>query len=68
MSTSAREGPGVPVEKKGLSKYMSRMKTVLKRGDGSKRLSFSGKSPVVARYVHVRPELIFLNIQRLYRT
>jgi len=39
MSTPAREGPEVP-KKKGL---LSRMKTVLKRSDGSKRLSFSSK-------------------------
>ncbi|KAH7342262.1 hypothetical protein BKA65DRAFT_478159 [Rhexocercosporidium sp. MPI-PUGE-AT-0058] len=50
MSAPAREGPAVPAEKKGgLSKIVSRMKTVLKRSDGSKRLSFSSKSaPAVA--------------------
>ncbi|CZS97735.1 hypothetical protein WAI453_008801 [Rhynchosporium graminicola] len=45
MSAPAKDGPGVPQEKKGgLSKMVSRMKTVLKRSDGSKRLSFSSKS------------------------
>ncbi|TGO12902.1 hypothetical protein BTUL_0080g00220 [Botrytis tulipae] len=31
-------------KKKGLSRVLGRMKTVLKRSDGSKRLSFAGKS------------------------
>ncbi|PVH86678.1 hypothetical protein DL98DRAFT_309198 [Cadophora sp. DSE1049] len=45
MSAPAKDGPAVPAEKKGgLSKMVSRMKTVLKRSDGSKRLSFSAKS------------------------
>jgi len=45
MSAPAKDGPAVPQEKKGgLSKIVSRMKTVLKRSDGSKRLSFSSKS------------------------
>ncbi|KAH9223117.1 hypothetical protein DL95DRAFT_125850 [Leptodontidium sp. 2 PMI_412] len=50
MSAPARDGPAVPAEKKGgLSKIVSRMKTVLKRSDGSKRLSFSAKSaPAIA--------------------
>ncbi|KAF4630530.1 hypothetical protein G7Y89_g7610 [Cudoniella acicularis] len=44
MSSSAQEGPGVPGEKKkGLSTLVSRMKTVLRKSDGSKRLSFSSK-------------------------
>ncbi|KUJ06853.1 uncharacterized protein LY89DRAFT_399097 [Mollisia scopiformis] len=41
MSTPAKEGPEVPGKKKG--GLLSRMKTVLKRSDGSKRLSFSSK-------------------------
>lgn len=45
MSAPANDGSAAPVEKKGLNKYLSRMKTVLKRSDSSKRLSFSGKSP-----------------------
>lgn len=48
MSAPAKDGPAAPAEEKkkgGMSKYLTRMKTVLKRGDGSKRLSFSGKSP-----------------------
>ncbi|KAL2076145.1 hypothetical protein VTL71DRAFT_1088 [Oculimacula yallundae] len=48
MSTPAKDGPAVPPEKKGgLSKMVSRMKTVLKRSNGSKRLSFSSKSTPV---------------------
>lgn len=44
MSAPAKEGPAVPLEKeKRLSKFLGRMKTVLKKGDGSKRLSFLGK-------------------------
>ncbi|EPE34942.1 hypothetical protein GLAREA_10637 [Glarea lozoyensis ATCC 20868] len=44
MSSSAQSGPDAPTEKKkGL---LSRMKTVLKKVDGSKRLSFSSKVPV----------------------
>jgi len=41
-------GSAVPEEKKGISKYVSRMRSVLKRSDGSKRLSFSSKPSVVA--------------------
>jgi hypothetical protein len=50
MSAPVGEGAAIPVEekKKGLSKYVSRMKSVLKRSDGSKRLSFSGKTPAGA--------------------
>jgi hypothetical protein len=44
MSAPAKEGPAVPAEKeKRLSKFLGRMKTVLKKGDGSKRLSFLSK-------------------------
>lgn len=44
MSAPAKSGPAVPEEKKkGVGKLLSRMRTVLKRGDSSKRLSFSGK-------------------------
>lgn len=45
MSSSANPGPEVPADKKrgGL---LSRMKTVLRKVDGSKRLSFSSKTPV----------------------
>lgn len=45
MSAPAQEGPAAPAEekKKGLSKYVQRMKTVLKRSDGSKRLSFASR-------------------------
>ncbi|KAH8651634.1 hypothetical protein BGZ60DRAFT_533978 [Tricladium varicosporioides] len=44
MSSPAREGPAVPVEKKkGLSNLVSRMKTVLRKSDGSKRMSLSSK-------------------------
>jgi hypothetical protein len=47
MSTPANEAPEVAVEKKkGLSKYVSRIKSVLKRSDGSKRLSFLSRTPV----------------------
>lgn len=49
MSTPGNEEPEAVVEKKrGLSKYVSRMKSVLRRSDGSKRLSFSSRTPVVA--------------------
>lgn len=45
MSTPANDGPAAPVEKKGLNKYLSRVKTILKRSsDSSKRLSVAGKS------------------------
>lgn len=43
MSTPATGGPEVPGEKKGLSKLVTRMRSVLKRSDGSKRLSFSSR-------------------------
>ncbi|CAG8954813.1 hypothetical protein HYFRA_00004739 [Hymenoscyphus fraxineus] len=43
MSSTARSGPNVPEEKKRKGGLLSRMKTVLKRSDGSKRLSFSAK-------------------------
>jgi len=43
MSTPARAGPEVPGEKKGLSKLVTRMRSVLKRSNGSNRLSFSSK-------------------------
>jgi hypothetical protein len=43
MSSSAQPGQDVSADKKkGL---LSRMKTVLKKADGSKRLSFSSKVP-----------------------
>ncbi|TVY59696.1 hypothetical protein LSUE1_G009822 [Lachnellula suecica] len=49
MSTSAQEGPAVPPEKgRRLSLLVTRMKTVLKRSDGSKRLSFSSKPAAAA--------------------
>jgi len=50
MSAPAQQGPTAPVEekKKGLSKYVQRMKTVLKRSDGSKRLSFSSRPAAAA--------------------
>ncbi|TVY16818.1 hypothetical protein LARI1_G004462 [Lachnellula arida] len=42
MSTPATHGPDVPPAKsKRLSTFVTRIKTVLKRSDGSKRLSFS---------------------------
>lgn len=41
MSTPANTGPE---EKKGIRKVLSRMKTVLRRSDGSKRLPISGRS------------------------
>jgi hypothetical protein len=44
MSAPANDGPGPVEKKKGVSKLVSRMKTVLKRSDGSKRLSFMGKA------------------------
>ncbi|THV49844.1 hypothetical protein BGAL_0176g00030 [Botrytis galanthina] len=58
MSSSAQGAPRAPAvpsiptipttsnddKKKGLSRVLGRMKTVLKRSDGSKRLSFAGKS------------------------
>jgi hypothetical protein len=44
MSAPAKDAP--EEKKKGVSKFLTRVKTVLKRGDGSKRLSFSGKSAV----------------------
>jgi hypothetical protein len=52
MSSQAKDGPA---EKKegSVDKLLKRMKTVLKRSDGSKRLSFSGRSKSVSgpRYV-----------------
>lgn len=47
MSAPANSGPAAPTEEKkkgGFGKYLTRMKTVLKKSDGSKRLSLSGKS------------------------
>lgn len=46
MSAPANDGPAAPVEKKGLNKILSRMKTVLKRSSSetSRRLSLAGKS------------------------
>ncbi|CAD6446289.1 c8ea486c-09f5-46d7-82ee-dc9163d9bcb0 [Sclerotinia trifoliorum] len=50
MSSSAQGTPAVPVneKKKGLSRVLGRMKTVLKRSDGSKRLSFTSKPSTTA--------------------
>ena len=49
MSTPANDGPNpLAKEKKGLSKIVSRMKTVLRRSDGSKRLSLSSRTPAAA--------------------
>ncbi|KAJ9154807.1 Zinc finger, RING/FYVE/PHD-type [Pleurostoma richardsiae] len=39
MSSPAQAGPSVPKEKKGVGKLLSRVKTVLKKADPSKRLS-----------------------------
>lgn len=39
--------PTEPTEKKGLSKYVSRVKSVMRKKDGSKRFSISSKSPIV---------------------
>jgi hypothetical protein len=48
-TTPATEAPATGGEKKRLSKYVSRMKTILRRGDSSKRLSSSSMTaPVVA--------------------
>jgi hypothetical protein len=47
MSTPANDGPAEKKEK-GVNKLLTRMKTVLKRGDGSKRLSLSGRSKSVS--------------------
>jgi hypothetical protein len=48
-TTPATEAPTTPGEKKRLSKYVSRMKTILRRGDSSKRTSSSSMTaPVVA--------------------
>ncbi|KAK3379300.1 hypothetical protein B0T24DRAFT_150823 [Lasiosphaeria ovina] len=46
MSSPAQGGPSVPKEKekKGLGKVLSRVKTVLKKADPSRRLSTFGKS------------------------
>ncbi|KAE8443403.1 hypothetical protein EG329_001884 [Mollisiaceae sp. DMI_Dod_QoI] len=41
MSTPAKEGPPVPAKKKG--GLLSRMRTVLKKSDGSRRFSLSSK-------------------------
>jgi hypothetical protein len=56
MSTPAKDGPPEEKKEKGVNKLITRMKTVLKRSDGSKRLSFSGRSKSVSgpRYV-LRP-------------
>jgi hypothetical protein len=52
MSTPANDGPAEKKEK-GVEKLLTRMKTVLKRSDGSKRFSFSARSKSVSgpRYV-----------------
>lgn len=46
MSSPAQAGPSVPKEekKKGVGKFLTRVKTVLKRADPSKRLSTLGSS------------------------
>lgn len=48
MSSSAQRGPGAVApaddKKKGISRVFGRMKTVLRRSDGSKRLPFAAKS------------------------
>jgi hypothetical protein len=46
-TTSATEALTTPGEKKRLSKYVSRMKTVLRRADYSKRVSSSSMAPPV---------------------
>ncbi|KAI9053170.1 hypothetical protein LZ554_003436 [Drepanopeziza brunnea f. sp. 'monogermtubi'] len=49
MSAPATDGPAVPGgSQRGLSKIVLRLKTVLKRRDGSGRLSFAGKPAPVA--------------------
>ncbi|KAA8571179.1 hypothetical protein EYC84_000517 [Monilinia fructicola] len=51
MSSSA-QGTPVPLaedKKKGLSRVLGRMKTVLRRSDGSKRLSFTSKTSTAAK-------------------
>jgi hypothetical protein len=52
MSSPAQGGPSVPKdkekEKKGLGKVLSRMKTVLKKADPSRRLSTLGSSKSAA--------------------
>ncbi|KAF7869899.1 hypothetical protein EAF04_004683 [Stromatinia cepivora] len=47
MSSSEQGAPAVPVneKKKGLSRVLGRMKSVLKRSAGSKGLSFTSKTP-----------------------
>ncbi|KAE9371698.1 hypothetical protein N431DRAFT_492017 [Stipitochalara longipes BDJ] len=55
MSTPANDGPSEKKEK-GVNKLLTRMKTVLKRSDGSKRLSFSGKSKSVSGPSEPKPE------------
>jgi hypothetical protein len=47
MSAPRADVPETVAEKKGLSKYVTRMKTVLRRKDGSKRFSISSRSPIV---------------------
>lgn len=48
-TTPATEAPATAGEKKRLSKYVSQMKKILRRGDSSKRLSSSSMTaPVVA--------------------
>ena len=47
MSTPANTASGEKKEK-GVDRLLSRMKSVLRRGDGSKRLSLSGRSPAAA--------------------
>lgn len=47
MSTPANDGPEEKKER-GVNRLLTRMKTVLKRNDGSKRLSFSGRSKAVS--------------------
>lgn len=54
MSSPAQAGPSVPKEKekekdrKGIGKVLSRMKTVLKKADPSRRLSTLGSKPGAA--------------------
>ncbi|KAM3069392.1 hypothetical protein ACMFMG_005498 [Clarireedia jacksonii] len=51
MSSSAPRGSAPPPaedKKKGLSKMVSRMKTVLRRSDGSKRFSMTARTPATA--------------------
>lgn len=61
MSTPAQSGPEAAGKKKGL---LSRMKTVLKRSDGSKRLSFSSKPSAAAgpRYAQCFRPIYLLTI------